>query len=166
MNIQEYYNIIEKTAKYPQEVTNFGVAYTVMGMFDEMGELQEVTNKEEAISETGDVMWYIAAICKETGISFEDVITNHKPFAEDVRNPFKIFGLVKKYYRDGKALDLEAISDILKGYANMLILDNEDQEITLEDILQTNYNKLIERRATGTIQGDGESVQERLNNKS
>lgn len=166
MNTTEYYNIIEKTAKYPQEVKNFGLAYTVMGLFDEIGELLETTDAKSAVSEAGDVMWYIAAICKETGISFDDVITNHKELSPELKNQFKLLGLVKKYYRDDKPLNLELISDILKGFVNMTLLDAQDANITLEQILQVNYDKLTQRHATNTIQGDGETIEERLSNKS
>ena len=164
MNIQEYYNIIEKTAKYPQVVNDYGKSYTIDGILDELDELSEATTREQAISESGDVMWYIAATCKELGLSLEELITDRQKHTKV--SPIKLLGIKKKYHRDGKPINLEVVSNILKMILDDLILDAQDADITLEEILETNYNKLIERHATGTIQGDGESVEERLNNKS
>jgi len=165
MKVAEYYTIVEKTAVYPQQVNNFGLAYAVLGLFDEMNELGAVNTKDEQIKESGDVLWYVAAICKELDISFEEIIHTFMSANDDII-PFKIFGVVKKYYRDNKKVDLEIVIDTLKLIVRGVLEDATDNGITLEMILQTNYDKLIERHATNTISGDGETVEQRLANES
>lgn len=110
MKIEEYQNIIEKTAIYPKEI---GLTYCTLGLCGEAGEVAEkvkklyrdnkglVTDKfkEEVKKEIGDVIWYCTALANELGL-------------------------------------------------------------TLEEILEANYTKLIKRRETNTLHGSGDNREE------
>ena len=110
MKVVDYKDIISKTAVFPRKVDDFGLAYCLIGLFDEFLEVDEKVvdgvNREEILSEVGDVLWYLCALCNELDLSFEDIISNPKNLGKN-HSPFKLFGIVKKHYRDGKVIDKE-----------------------------------------------------------
>jgi NTP pyrophosphatase (non-canonical NTP hydrolase) len=85
MTFQEYQEESRKTAVYPNKDNNF--IYPTLGLAGEAGEVAEkikkvirdgngiVTEekKGEITKELGDVLWYVANLAKELGISLEEV---------------------------------------------------------------------------------------------
>ncbi len=85
MTFDEYAELAGKTAVYPGRGKN--LIYPVLGLAGESGEVAEKVKKlirdknfqidaefKDAIKkELGDVLWYIAAICYELGLSMDDV---------------------------------------------------------------------------------------------
>lgn len=81
MNFDDYQIEARKTAIYPD--IGFNLVYPVLGLNGEAGEVAEKIKKlirddsyeqtsefREAIAkELGDVLWYVAAVCSELGIS-------------------------------------------------------------------------------------------------
>jgi NTP pyrophosphatase (non-canonical NTP hydrolase) len=103
MNLTEYKKIITETAVFPRKVDDFGLAYCIIGLIDEMDEVIEKVSSgtattEEIYSEIGDVCWYLCALCNELNIPFEDVIENRENL--DNYLIFQLFGKIKKHYRD------------------------------------------------------------------
>ena len=85
MTFQEYQDEARKTAIYPNKDNNF--IYPTLGLAGEAGEVAEkikkvirdgngiVTEekKVEITKELGDVLWYVANLAKELGISMDEV---------------------------------------------------------------------------------------------
>ena len=85
MTLNEYQAFAWKTAIYPRKGRN--VTYPALGLCGESGEVAEKVKKairddrgkitserrEEIIKESGDVMWYLAAIASELKMSLEDI---------------------------------------------------------------------------------------------
>jgi len=85
MTFQEYQDEARKTAIYPNKDNNF--IYPTLGLAGEAGEVAEKIKKvirdgngivseekkEEITKELGDVLWYVANLSKELGISLETV---------------------------------------------------------------------------------------------
>ncbi len=85
MNFEEYQKKSRKTALYPGVGSNF--VYPVLGLAGESGEVAEKVKKiirddggeilpekkKEISKELGDVLWYVAQIATEVGLSLEDV---------------------------------------------------------------------------------------------
>ena len=85
MTFQEYQEQSRKTAIYPDKGNNF--IYPVLGLAGEAGEVAEkikkairddggkITDlkKTEITKELGDVLWYVAQIATEIGLSLDDV---------------------------------------------------------------------------------------------
>jgi len=85
MTFEEYQAEARKTAIYPNKDNNY--IYPTLGLVGEAGEVAEKIKKvirdnegvvseekkEEIIKELGDVLWYIANLSKELGISLEEV---------------------------------------------------------------------------------------------
>ncbi len=84
MTLDEYQQKAMETAIYPREN---GIAYTVLGLAGETGEIAEKVKKtirdrqgmfDEAVKldiarEAGDVLWYLAALARELGMTLDDI---------------------------------------------------------------------------------------------
>jgi NTP pyrophosphatase (non-canonical NTP hydrolase) len=89
MTFQEYQEEARKTAIYPNKDNNF--IYPTLGLVGEAGEIAEKIKKVirddnyiisdekriEITKELGDVLWYIANLSKELGITMDDVATKN-----------------------------------------------------------------------------------------
>ncbi len=88
MDFSEYQKQSRKTAKYPgADTPGTNYVYPVLGLVGEAGEVAEkmkkvlrdeagiITDakKEEIKKELGDVLWYIAQLSTELGLSMDDV---------------------------------------------------------------------------------------------
>ena len=89
MNVEDYQQIINKTAVYPKEI---GIAYCAMGITGEAGEVADkckklyrdddllnvgrITNDQRTsiAKELGDVLWYITAMANELEISLSGIM--------------------------------------------------------------------------------------------
>ena len=85
MDFRDYQKLSRKTAIYPQRGKNF--IYPTLGLAGEAGEVAEKIKKvlrdnqgivdqprkEEIAKELGDVLWYLAQIATELGLSLEEV---------------------------------------------------------------------------------------------
>jgi len=85
MDFKEYQKLSRKTAFYPNKDNNF--VYPTLGLAGESGEVAEKIKKvlrddggqvspnikEELKKELGDVLWYVAQLSTELGLSMEEV---------------------------------------------------------------------------------------------
>ena len=85
MNFEEYQKLSRETAVYPDRDNNF--VYPTLGLAGESGEVAEKikkvfrdnneiideARKKELEKELGDVLWYLAQLSTELGLSFDDV---------------------------------------------------------------------------------------------
>jgi NTP pyrophosphatase (non-canonical NTP hydrolase) len=83
MNFNEYQEEAVKTAIYPKEKA---LEYLALGLGNEAGEVQgkvkkwlrdDTFNKEDIAAEIGDVLWYIAALCRDLEVNMDDVATGN-----------------------------------------------------------------------------------------
>lgn len=88
MTFNEYKSEAIRTAIYPQ---NYKIIYPALGMCGECGEVVEKIKKvirdnqgifdtdktKEIEKELGDVLWYIANICNDLNINFDNVAQNN-----------------------------------------------------------------------------------------
>lgn len=85
MNFNEYQEIAQSTAIYPNQGSN--LAYPVLGLNGEAGEVAEHAKKairddagqvtaerrEKLKKELGDVLWYLSACASELGLSLSEI---------------------------------------------------------------------------------------------
>ncbi|MBI5731884.1 MAG: nucleoside triphosphate pyrophosphohydrolase family protein [Candidatus Magasanikbacteria bacterium] len=85
MTFQEYQKLSRRTALYPQKGLNF--VYPTLGLTGEAGEVAEKikkilrdkegkiddASKEEIKKELGDVLWYLAQLSTDLGLSLDEV---------------------------------------------------------------------------------------------
>jgi NTP pyrophosphatase (non-canonical NTP hydrolase) len=81
MNFNEYQKEAVKTAIYTDPII-----YPALGLGNEAGEVQgkvkkwlrdDTFNKEDIAAEICDVLWYIAALCRDLEIDMADVALNN-----------------------------------------------------------------------------------------
>lgn len=89
MDFNEYQKLSRKTALYPDKDKNF--IYPTLGLNGEAGEVAEKikkvlrdkggvineTTKTEIAKELGDVLWYVAQLATELGLSLDEVATSN-----------------------------------------------------------------------------------------
>lgn len=87
MELNEYQKQAEQSAVYPASGTFGGVLYAVVALVGEAGEIANKTKKimrdadgeigelrrMELAKEMGDVLWYLAALAGELGITLEEI---------------------------------------------------------------------------------------------
>jgi len=97
MKINEYQEWTDKTAIYPK---NAGIAYTILGLASETGEVagkfKKVVRddngilteerKNQLIDELGDVFWYCTRLATELNIPVEEVLQRNHDKLEDRLN--------------------------------------------------------------------------------
>ena len=85
MNFEEYQKLSRRTAIYPDKDNNF--VYVTLGLVGEAGEIAEKVKKvfrdnngvldeerkQVLKKELGDVLWYLAQLSTELGLSLDDV---------------------------------------------------------------------------------------------
>lgn len=88
MKLNEYQALARETAVYPKDCA---IAYTLLGLCGEAGEAANIFKKvlrdddgkltDEKFSklrdELGDILWYLAMLAHELGISLEDIAKNN-----------------------------------------------------------------------------------------
>lgn len=175
MNLQEYSEKAITTAIYPNQGNN--LPYTILGLIEETLEFNEVYEgsipteedlKVRLVKEAGDVYWYINATCSELGLNFETVanveflIDNLDGHPEDILSQILVLsGKTKKYIRDDNgviAYDKKcAIETAMKNILVYIIFYLEEFDITVEQIMQTNIDKLFSRKERGVLGGSGDN---------
>jgi NTP pyrophosphatase (non-canonical NTP hydrolase) len=85
MEIDDYQSAAESTAIYPGQNTDDGITYCTLGLIGEAGEVANKWKKyfrddvplEQIIdtmrAELGDVLWYMANLAAELGISLGEI---------------------------------------------------------------------------------------------
>jgi len=104
MEFKEYQKKSRKTAIYPNKGNNF--IYPVLGLVGESGEVAEKIKKvirdhngiltekqkEEIKKELGDVLWYLAQIATELGLSLEEIAHSNLKKLESRKKRNKLHG--------------------------------------------------------------------------
>lgn len=97
MNFNEYQKWARTTAQYPDAGKN--LIYPILGLCGESGEVAEKIKKvirndggvmspekcTELSKELGDVLWYVATIASELGVTLDDVARLNKEKLESRR---------------------------------------------------------------------------------
>ncbi len=104
MNFNEYQKRSRKTAIYPEKGKNF--IYPVLGLVGESGEVAEKIKKvlrekkgildertkKEIKKELGDVLWYLAQIAVELGLSLDEIASVNIEKLESRKKRNKLLG--------------------------------------------------------------------------
>ena len=137
---------------------NFDVCHAAQGIGDEFLELllamNDAYNQEDElgffnqaiVKEAGDVMWYIAILCRKFGYNLEPtaVIADMDTYPSTVQVTQRMLGALKKYVFYGKELDHNDMQFCIN-----VIIRNMEQicNQSIDEILQRNYDKLYARYA-------------------
>jgi len=82
MELNEYQKEAQKTARYPKELNGY-YYYLALALAGEVGELCNLIkkiardgiepNREEILSELGDILWYTSELARQFGFTLEEV---------------------------------------------------------------------------------------------
>lgn len=176
--IKDYLKLHEGQRIYPQKVDNFGLAYSFLGLIDELGEMHDALVRVEQkptipsisnlVKESGDVLWYISAISEEANFDTERILQRQHPKNYPLTNNllrlyspvFELVteksGAVKKLYRDGQHLNLNNWELLLIKIVEFIGICLERYDITVMECLEVNSVKLQRRKHNNTIKGNGD----------
>lgn len=167
MNLKEYEKIIAETAIYPKEITqSFGLAYCMLGLNEEFQEFLDAETANQKQKELGDVIWYVTAMCTEINTTISqlaeelenDTLKKYASADYVQKKIIRLSGKVKKYYRDNVDYS-DAIKEVLKEVLFYITVNFNNE---LSEILSMNYTKLIKRRETNTLHGEGDNREEQV----
>lgn len=189
MNFDDYEDAIATMARYPGANNKLAaMIYPAFGLIGEMGEVSEkmsaidgsisVTEHQELAKELGDVMWYLARMCVETGTTMRDVFERAVTrSAEEPELPphaasmvlsgriGRVSERIKKAIRDDDvSFDeslpqsrLEALREDLVTVASAYIELVSSLRLTLDAVADMNLAKLTSRHERGVWKGDGDN---------
>ena len=167
MKVEEYSKEVIKTAIYPNIGENFN--YPFKGLVDEFGEVLEILwgyEQGNLDKEIGDVFWFGNALSHEMGFDFSTIVKsvelNYRTFDDIVIGMFleitKMAGHLKKLERDGNKEKIELVKiSLQRFFTGMLLIIKNRSKITVNEILQLNYEKLISRQKRNVLTGDGDN---------
>lgn len=178
MLANEYQRAARTTALYP---TSAAVYYPAMGLVGEIGELCNKAKKivrgdvtfeqrlEDFKKELGDVVWYVAGVASDLGITLEEVVNNAlagKQETGDLNSTLlrlaaaagHIAGTADEIKTHGltvyrRALIQSRLEPVVCLIARLCVIFN----VELTDVCHDNIKKLFKRKETGTIRGDGDN---------
>ena len=175
MDIEHYQKFVNKTAFFPKSSQGRNLSYLVMGIVEEVGEIFEFIVKketfneyilEQTIKESGDLLWYITAICNEINFSLERLMQ----YAKVKKNKHisnislliylgNLSGAVKKMIRDDNEKITDKKSDLIINnlcYILMFVLQLCDENnVKFKVVLEINAKKIKDRQKRGTLKGSG-----------
>lgn len=164
MTYNEYQELTATTDIRNKTATvNLRLMCSICGILEEIEELEdaawdlsvnEVFNDINVLSECSDVLWYIASIGIETGITMEELLLRKLPIDNKFTNPAKI---LKKTYRDFNGNMPDMYKEQLWDYLAFILQRILPAYADIEQAMIYNINKLQDRKNRGTIRGEGDT---------
>lgn len=174
------------TAVYPYAKLNTAVgrSYCCHGLVSELCEMFAADTYKDKIKESGDVLWYIAALAQESGIDMLDVFSDAGKSDAAALRPLiidpsflpsialmavgKIADQLKKNIRDDFTDALGVRAEIIRqnlsvlytvviSFAFFAIQEDGDQVDSVAELLMTTViDKLAARKEADTLHGSGD----------
>lgn len=164
MSMQNYVELAIKTESVISSINNidFRMLHAAMGICTEVGELchnavffehdNPEKNRANLVGELGDVFWYVAIACDVIVLDFNkisqskiDAVIEDCTLQRLVIKSSEILDMLKKtiYYK--KAFDAYTIAGLLTDIIELSISIINLNELTLDEVLEKNINKLAAR---------------------
>ena len=184
MNFSVYQQKALETALYPNIGSN--ILYPMLGLMGESGEVAEkikkiirddngvMTRERRAAikGELGDCLWYVATVCAEAGLDMGTLYllaqraVNNTHIADLPRLAFKLSQqtahmsmLVEQFVYGPNKGDMDVLAplstDITMLFTNMIDLCLACS-LDIEQVAQSNLEKLASRKQRGVLQGSGD----------
>lgn len=162
-DLDMYQNQAVTLAVYKGDVA---IAYPCLGLLEEIGELLEckTDTPDLLIKEMGDVMWYASALAHDLGIRLSECWDEPKvqliPDVEALyKNAFRCAGRVKKILRgdDGREDKVKEVRGLVGDIVRRIEVLAAQYGSSLEEVCETNLEKLFDRKDRGVLRGDGDN---------
>jgi hypothetical protein len=173
MNLEQYQPLAMRTAKRMEPMQM--LLHGAMGCGSEAGELAETTlkfalkgifDRTNTVEEIGDGVWFVTYIAETLGMQIADTARGLKapPLVRELRVPAsaheavaatltynatgaQILTIIKAHVFYGKALDLMALEQALRGYVAAIYFCCEAFNVNITEVLEHNIAKLRKRYA-------------------
>jgi NTP pyrophosphatase (non-canonical NTP hydrolase) len=167
MKLIDYQKAAMSTAVFP---VDRAFEYLTLGLVGEVGEvLAEINHPVNALDATlkelGDVLWYAVVLRHHVvGPYGEEYSMDNIPYTDGYSDPAigmstsagLIANKAKKVIRDGKAFDPDWVDSMITKILSACKTIAEEYDASIEEIMQTNIDKLASRKERGMIQGSGD----------
>ena len=165
MNFQNYQAEIEKFCIYP-EIGQMGIVYPVLGLIGEIGEAfldrDGFPNIKVDIFELGDVFFYATRVLSHLNRTYhpsnkKQRNTLNQSILSVVQSATVISEATKKLLRDNNLEKIDTIFDETFYIFGELCNIAHVHGFNVEEVLDTNHNKLQDRLNRDVIKGDGDN---------
>lgn len=171
MTFEEYQEKAITTKIYSNEVA---IPYVISGMVGEVGELLVAIefaehSPDNIVKEAGDCFWYIASVCTELKIPVIDIKFVAHPLdlpslIQAVnKSLYSLAESLKKYLRDdypenmNDARKMMILKELSFLYCAIQSIVFKFCDISLEEVLTKNLDKLQSRKERGVLGGSGDN---------
>lgn len=162
MDSQIYFHEVRRTAKAQHIDPSHEKFHWLLGMVGELHELHDAIyeNKNKVIDEAGDVLWYMANFCHAYFLDFNEIVKRANLFGLEYPYMDNTKGIMVALYNDvsqlaelakkrafytHKTIEDEQFISLLVDVGIELYAILEDYEVTLEQAMQANIDKLAVR---------------------
>lgn len=174
MRLNDYQTDAIATAVYPEHLwyPSLGMGGEVFEFIEKLHDPQHGVGKETA-KELGDVLWYVANVAQDAGLTLEEIAGVNKfselrGYPEEewlfpvlARGMGPVLESAKKTFRDDDGIVSETrrgkIKDGLKIVLNVLAEYAVENDTTLEAVAEGNIAKLKSRQERGVLKGSGDN---------
>ena len=139
---------------------SFSSLYFTVGLVEEVGELADelkkkdgLNNKDNIVSEVGDICWYVYGLCQSLEEIVPEVKTDNKD--NDLLSVCgKLCGSIKKWSRGDK--DWDVFQTRVQTHVSCILATvARHSPVSLEEAMRKNIEKIQSRRERGVVRGDG-----------
>ena len=158
ITLQNYSSMVAKfCSELPLDLHNVHMS---LGIADEFMELLAAINNNDIpniIEECGDICWYVSQYCRVNGLSFEEILS--KEIAENKMHfeagDSGIINITKaQIAKYNKTFTKEDIIKALRVNLQPVVQICEVHNISIDEVLTKNYNKLNARYKGSNFSGD------------
>lgn len=155
MNLNEYSTwLIEFSDKYAI-ADDVKLTVYIAGLIEELNEYNLADTVEGKKKELGDVLAYLVLALDKVGFPLLAVFSKFNDDQLTVSQlSMQLAGFLKRLYRgDNKITDCVFI---LFNYHDFILDELIQLNITVEELIEINYNKLTKRDVNNTLKGNGD----------
>lgn len=170
MDFDKYQEEVGKFADYPVGIVEGNTVklfYPVLGLSEEVSEFHEKAYSShcdtvEIIKELGDICWFVQEIATCIGMKMSALssCTMKASVSLDVLSG-RISGILAKAVRDNEGIIPLSGLDTIRSTLALIISKVHDYAkqygVTIQDVMEKNYNKLSSRKLRGVIHGSGDN---------
>lgn len=170
MDFDEYQKEVGVFADYPAGIVKGNTVklfYPVLGLAEEVSEFHEKRYSSncdtvEIIKELGDICWFVQEIATCIGMKMSALssCTIKASVSLDVLSG-RISGILAKTVRDNEGIVPLSGLDTIRSTLALIISKVHDYAtqygVTIQDVMEKNYNKLSSRKLRGVIHGSGDN---------
>ena len=156
MNLQEYSTwLIDFSDKYAI-ADNVKLTVYIAGLIEELNEYANATDTVESKKkELGDVLAYLVLALNKVGFPLIAVVNKFDDSELTVSHlSMQLAGFLKRLYR-GYAVINDVVFTLI-SYHDFIVDELTRLNITVEELIEINYNKLTKRDVNNTLKGNGD----------